>query len=510
MKEHGMIDLDAFLERVVDGYNRGTASCSLPADEDVARSAMPPATGAARDFSYIAPELPEFLPAKCVGCMECVSMCPDTAILGRVAEEASVPADERGVWARPKKYADNFQAKGEPPGLFRIFVDATKCKGCGECVEVCGDRSALKMIAKTPEVLAGAKRGMERFHDLKSTPDRYVLEKSLMDMMLTDRALLYVGGAGSCMGCGEGTAIRMMLAATGFQYGADGVGIVASTGCNTVFASTYPFNPYRVPWMNSLFENSPTVAMGVRAAWDLRGWKDKRLWVIGGDGAMNDIGFQSLSRLLMSGMDIKVLVLDTQVYSNTGGQASGSTYLAQTTSFTQGGKAEARKELGLLAMMHGNVFVAQTTPAHTNHFYRAVMEANSFPGPALVNVYAACMPEHGIADDMATHQAKFAVESRAFPLFVHDPRRGESMAQRIDLKANPAVDKDWWTRPKTGEVVDWLSWAKTERRFAKHFDKEGKPTPALVAAQEERLQNWRRLQELAGVRTAARIPYGAK
>src|SRR3989442_10885777 len=91
----------------------------------------------------------------------------------------------------------------------------------------------------------------------------------------------------------------------------------------------YPYNPYKVSWTNSLFENAPADAMGVRARWDQLGWKNKRLWIVGGDGAMNDIGFQSLSRMMASGADIKVLVLDTQVYSNTGGQASTSSFKGQ-------------------------------------------------------------------------------------------------------------------------------------------------------------------------------------
>jgi len=115
----------------------------------------------------------------------------------------------------------------------------------------------------------------------------------------------------------------MMLAATGFVYGKDNIGMVAATGCNTVYTSTYPYNPYIIPWTNSLFENAPADAMGVRARWDQLGWAKKRLWVVGGDGAMLDIGFQSLSpyvRLLE--WISRFLVLDTQVYSNTGGQAS--------------------------------------------------------------------------------------------------------------------------------------------------------------------------------------------
>ena len=91
-------------------------------------------------------------------------------------------------------------------------------------------------------------------------------------------------------------------AATAAKYG-DQWGIVAATGCNTVYTSTYPYNPYLVPWTNSLFENAPADAMGVRSRWDQIGWHDKPLWCIGGDGAFYDIGFQSLSRMrLTSGM----------------------------------------------------------------------------------------------------------------------------------------------------------------------------------------------------------------
>ena len=200
--------------------------------------------------------------------------------------------------------------------------------------------------------------------------------------MLGEDAIGYVGGAGSCAGCGEATAIRMLVAATRQVHGPESMGIVAATGCNTVFGSTYPFNPYRVPWTNSLFENAPAVAMGVRARWDAAGHQDRRLWVIGGDGAMYDIGFQSLSRMVASGADIKVLVLDTQVYSNTGGQASTATFGGQVTKMSAFGKElhgrpERRKELARILMAHGEVYVAQTTPAHLNHFYRAILEANS-------------------------------------------------------------------------------------------------------------------------------------
>ena len=127
--------------------------------------------------------------------------------------------------------------------------------------------------------------------------------------------------------------------------------------------------------------------MGVRARWDQLGWQNKRLWIIGGDGAMLDIGFQSLSRMLASGMDIKVIVLDTQVYSNTGGQTLHQLLQrpGRQDELPRQRRSPARRKtarrLANICMMHKDVYVAQTTCAHPNHFYKAVMEANQYPGP---------------------------------------------------------------------------------------------------------------------------------
>jgi pyruvate/2-oxoacid:ferredoxin oxidoreductase beta subunit len=322
--------------------------------------------------------------------------------------------------------------------------------------------------------------------------------------MLGEHALGYVGGAGSCAGCGEASAIRMLVAATRQVHGPESMGIVAATGCNTVYGSTYPFNPFLVPWTNSLFENGPADALGIRARWDQAGHPERRLWVLGGDGAMYDIGFQSLSRMVASGADVKVMVLDTQVYSNTGGQASTASFGGQVTKLSAygrelHGRPERRKELGRILIGHGDVYVAQTTPAHLNHFYRAVMDANEYPGPAVVIVYTPCQPEHGIADDASTRQAKLAVQNRAFPLFVHDPRKGETIAERLSLQGNPALKDDWFTAPD-GSAQDFLAFARTEGRFAPHFDRDGTPSAEIQATQADRLANWRTLQELAGLR----------
>ena len=257
-----------------------------------------------------------------------------------------------------------------------------------------------------------------------------------------------------------------------------------------------------MPWTNSLFENAPADALGIRSRWDQEGHDDRKLWVLGGDGAMYDIGFQSLSRMVASGADIKVLVLDTQVYSNTGGQASTATFGGQVTKLSafgkaQHGKIERRKELGRILMSHGDVYVAQVSTAHVNHFYRAVIDANTYPGPAVLIAYTPCMPEHGIADDAGARSVRAAVDSRAFPLFTYDPRRGPTIADRLDLAGNPARDEDWH-RLADGSAYDFLAFARLEGRFAPHFAADGSPSPEIVATNEDRLANWRTLQELAG------------
>jgi pyruvate/2-oxoacid:ferredoxin oxidoreductase beta subunit/Pyruvate/2-oxoacid:ferredoxin oxidoreductase delta subunit len=510
-----VLDVIDFNERIIRGYEEGHGEKELPADLSVARSLVPAGTATLRDFSNIAPEIPEYIPENCTGCMDCVTECPDTAILGKVLSEPELEerlktiADEadremfRKQWSKTKKYYEGPRKKGLPGGMFNIIIDPSKCKGCAECVTVCDD-DALKMVNKTDSVMTNSRKSHRFFKNFGPSNTKYINENLLIDMMLKEETHVYVGGAGSCAGCGEGTALRMMCAATGSKYG-DQWGIVAATGCNTVYTSTYPYNPYLVPWTNSLFENAPADAMGVRMRWDQMGWQDKPLWCIGGDGAMFDIGFQSLSRLLASGMNVKLFVLDTQVYSNTGGQASTSSYTGQNTKMsvhgkTVAGKQERRKEIAQIAIMHPRTYVAQTTCAHVNHFYKAVLGALEFDGPALISCYTTCQPEHGVADNMAGDQARLAVDTRAFPLLVFDPRKGKTIKERLSLQGNPAVKDDWYVNPKTKEVVNFIDFARSEGRFAKHFDRDGNPSETLKWANQERLENWHVLQELAGLR----------
>lgn len=508
-----ILDVNDFNDRIIRGYEDGIAEKGLPADATVARSVIPAGTATLRDFSYIAPEIPEYIADNCTGCMDCVTLCPDTAILGKVLAEPDLEERLKGIenehdreffanqWSTPRKYYDGPKKKTGVGGKFGIIIDPSKCKGCAECVTVCDD-DALKMIHKNDQIVDDIRTSHRLFKEVGPTDERFINDNLLIDMMLKEKTHVYVGGAGSCAGCGEGTALRMLCSATGAKHGNDW-GIAAATGCNTVYTSTYPYNPYLVPWSNSLFENVATFGIGLRMRWDQKGWSDKPLWCIGGDGAMFDIGFQALSRLFASGANVKVFVLDTQVYSNTGGQASSATFTGQNAKMSLHGKAisgkqERRKEIAQIAMMHPRTYVAQTTCAHTNHFYRCVLEALEFDGPAIINCYTTCQPEHGVADNMATDQARLAVDTRAFPLLIHDPRKGDTIRERLSLQGNPAVNDDWWTNPKTGEEVDFIDFCRSEGRFAKHFDREGNPSETLLRSKQDRLDNWHVLQELAG------------
>jgi pyruvate/2-oxoacid:ferredoxin oxidoreductase beta subunit len=331
------------------------------------------------------------------------------------------------------------------------------------------------MISKREVSLAEYDRVRDFFDLLPETPARFLNEKSLGDLMLSSRARLHAGGASSCAGCGEPSAIRMMLSATGFFHGGDQIGIVAAMGCHQAAGATYPYTPYEVTWTNVLAANAPADAMGIRARWDQLGFHERRLWIIGTDDTLAGPALGSLFTLIRSGMDIKILLLDK------GQRAPGC-------------------DLGSMLMCYPDVFIAQTTPAHINHFYRSILAANEFQGPAVVVSYASCIEGHGVPETHAAVQARLAVDARAFPVYVYDPRAGAHVRERMDLRGNPSLKGDWSRDPNSGAELDFLVYARTEGRFAGHFDANGEPDSYLAKARRDCLMNWRRLQELAGLR----------
>jgi pyruvate-ferredoxin/flavodoxin oxidoreductase len=307
-------------------------------------------------------------------------------------------------------------------------------------------------------------------------------------------------------------------------HGRTSMGILNATGCSSVWGSTYPFNPYPFPWSNHLFQDSASMAMGVfeghmakmaegfkairRAELELSGeynaevhepfltyfnWQQfsneefllcPPVTVVGGDGALYDIGFQNLSRAMMSGKPLKVVVLDTQVYSNTGGQACTSGFFGQVSDMApygkvKPGKQEVRKEIALIGMAHRTTYVMQSTIAYPHHMIEGFIEGLNAQRPALFNCYTSCQPEHGIGDDMGHHQAKLAVESRAYPLFRYNPELGKTAQECFSLDGNPSKQDHWpvykldyvegGQQKKMELPFTFADFAMTEGRFRKHF-----------------------------------------
>jgi pyruvate-ferredoxin/flavodoxin oxidoreductase len=251
-----------------------------------------------------------------------------------------------------------------------------------------------------------------------------------------------------------------------------------------------------------------------------------------------------------------VFVVDTQVYSNTGGQACTSGFISQVSDMAPfgaaiQGKQEARKEISLIGMAHRTAYVMQGTIDNVTHLLEGYIDGLNSRRPALFNIYTVCPPEHGVADDRAVAQSKLAVEGRAYPLFKFDPDAGTTFSECVSLEGNPALEDDWptYTLKHVDEEgqeatltvpLTFADFAATEGRFGKQFKKappdtwnddmvplaeflelekderEGKfpfiwavdaknrlmrllVTADLVRSTEERRAFWRQLKNIAGL-----------
>lgn len=505
-------------------------------------------------------------PQTCKGCMECVEVCDDDALRIVTQTEDSV-ARLRTEWdfwtdlpTTPEKYnrIDDLEEKIGPLETILLNKEAYQsfASGDGACLG-CSEKSVVHLFTATVESLMQPriKQHVLKLDGLINQLEQYIQKKLLSNVDISDtEAMAKIIAESADKDLTMADIARQMEASRGgdpidqewlrdttqllaklknlkwkYTSGTTGngratMGMCNATGCTSVWGSTWPYNPYPFPWANHLFQDSPSMAMGLfegHMAKMAEGFKAIRkaellldgkyrpqehdsfftyfnwqqftqeewllcppVTVLGGDGAMYDIGFQNLSRMMASGKPIKVVVVDTQVYSNTGGQACTSGFMGQVSDMAQYGKAiqgksEARKEIGLIAMAHRNTYVMQATLANTSHMIEGFIDGLIAKRPAIFNLYTSCQPEHGIADDMGTHQAKLAVESRAYPIFRYDPDKGITAEENFDLSGNPAMDSIWpkYTlkylengREKSMEVaMTFADFAITEGRFRKHF-----------------------------------------
>ncbi len=216
----------------------------------------------------------------------------------------------------------------------------------------------------------------------------------------------------------------------------------------------------------------------------------KSVWIIGGDGWAYDIGYGGLDHVLAAGKNVNVLVLDTEVYSNTGGQASKSTPMGAIARFAEGGKVTGKKDMGMIAMTYGNIYVAKVAMgANDAQVVKAIMEAEAYDGPSIIIAYANCIAHgiRGMADGLGLGFAeqKKAVESGHFPLYRFDPRLiadGKNPLQ-LDSKAPTIAYKDW----AMGETR-FSALAKRDPEMAEKF--------AAQAAWEESLR-WKIYEQMS-------------
>ncbi len=211
----------------------------------------------------------------------------------------------------------------------------------------------------------------------------------------------------------------------------------------------------------------------------------KSVWIIGGDGWAYDIGFGGLDHVLASGQNVNVLVMDTEVYSNTGGQASKATGLGAIAKFAAGGKATPKKDLGRIMMNYGYVYVAQVAMgANENQLIKAFKEAESYDGPSLIIAYSHCIA-HGIDMSKGMNQQKLATDSGHWPLFRYDPRRNEEEKNplQLDSKSPKIPLKDYIYNEQRYKLL-----TQTSPRKAKEF---------LAQAQDFVTDHWKSLAEQA-------------
>ena len=380
-----------------------------------------PPGSAAHERRNVATEIPVWKPENCIQCNRCSFVCPHAVIRPAVVKEGSSLTLPEGMPSLPMT--------GMEGHTFSIVVSEVDCTGCGTCAAICPGKQGRKALEMVP--IAEHTERQQYFDFGKPLlPCKEAAEKFRKNTVKGSQFLRpYLEFSGACAGCGETPYVKLLT-----QLFGDRMFIANATGCSSIWANSSPSCAYTVDdegkgpaWSNSLFEDGAEFGYGMLLAQETAAKRgentDTIQWVIGGDGWAYDIGFGGLDHVLASGSNINILVLDTEVYSNTGGQASKATPTGSTAKFVSGGKTTRKKDLASIAMTYGNVYVAQIAMgADFNQTLAAFTEAAEYPGPSLIIAYSTCIA-HGIRSGLGStpHEAKKAVDSGYFHLFRFNP-----------------------------------------------------------------------------------------
>jgi len=438
-----------------------------------------PAGTAAYEKRGVAVTVPEWIDDNCIQCNQCAYVCPHAAIrpfLVDEEEEANAPDGMSFIETRGKL----------KPLKYRIQVSVLDCTGCGSCANVCPSKEKSLVMVATETQMKEVENWDYAVNEIKPKNDKFDKFKTFKDSQFAQPLFEFSGacaGCGETPYIKLATQLygdRMMIAnATGCSsiYGAS----APSTPYTVNEEGKGP------AWANSLFEDNAEYGLGMatgmkkmrerlqrlmeedlakgakgsrKEAFEkwlevkelgeeskaasaavvaaLKGADDdiakeimkheqylikKSMWIIGGDGWAYDIGYGGVDHVLASGEDVNMLVLDTEVYSNTGGQASKASNTAAVAKFASAGKDVRKKDLGAIYMTYGYVYIAQVAMgANYNQFYKALKEAEAYPGPSLIIAYSPCIA-HGLRKGMAKvmDEEKFAVEAGYWNLYRYNP-----------------------------------------------------------------------------------------
>jgi len=498
----------------------------------------------------IAHEIPIWDPSICIDCAKCALVCPHAAIRMKVYEPSAIEGapdtfkhrewrdrEHPGMWMTIQVAPDDCTGCG-------VCVDICPAKS-KEVVK----HKAIDMMPKLDH-LEAERRDFEFFQTIPPLDRREVKVASIKGSQMLEPLFEFSGACAGCGETPYLKVLSQLFGDRIMIANATGCSSIYGGNLPTTPWSV-DRNGRGPAWANSLFEDNAEFGLGMRLALDhqvtfarellsklapevgqdladeilsaeqgdetqifeqrervaelkrrLEGIESpeaqnlltiadvltrKNVWIVGGDGWAYDIGFGGLDHVLASGRDVNILVLDTQVYSNTGGQASKATPRGAVAKFAASGKAVARKDLGMIAAAYGNVYVAQIALGADNaQTIKAFAEAEAWHGPSLIIAYSTCI-EHGI--DMSTsmsHQAE-AVKSAFWPLYRYDPRKATEGERPLQLDSHaPSL-----------EVKEFQA---KEARFA--MLARSRPevfTELQQLAQADAEERWRYYEQLAGV-----------
>ena len=415
---------------------------------------------------------PKWIKENCIQCNFCSAVCPHAAI-------RPVLVSDEELKNAPESFETN-KALGVPGYNFRMQIDVKDCTGCENCVKVCPAKNkALEMVLSSD---LDKKEEENYAFALGINNPETIFKKDTVKGSQFEKP--YFEFSGACSGCGETPYIKLVSQLFGKRLVVANATGCSSIYSGSAPTSPYAVgSDGKGPaWASSLFEDNAEFGYGIYTAKKhnreilkgkvsdflsknnkndelcslLKEWldnfedgdkscelsikilpllKDKELkalqdsfvkesvWLIGGDGWAYDIGFGGIDQVLASGENVNILVLDTEVYSNTGGQMSKATPLSATAKFASSGKRTPKKDLGQIAMTYKNVYVAQVgLGADMAQCIKALSEAESYDGPSIVIAYSPCI-NHGINMSASQNEIKKAVDAGYWFLYRYDPRK---------------------------------------------------------------------------------------